>query len=127
MKNLPHPIQYQGSKRNLAPIILRYFPKAVNRLVETFAGSAAISIAAAAKGLVQRYWINDLNHALTELLELVAEKPEELSDFYEQLWNHQHPDSIDHFYRVRDEFNRTHDPRLFLYLLAPLRQRLCSL
>ena len=118
MKNLPHPIQYQGSKRNLAPIILRYFPKAVNRLVEPFAGSAAISIAAAAKGLVQRYWINDLNHALTELLELVAEKPEELSDFYEQLWNHQHPDSIDQFYRVRDEFNRTHDPRLFLYLLA---------
>ena len=46
MKNLPHPIQYQGSKRNLAPVILRYFPKGFNRLVEPFAGSAAISIAA---------------------------------------------------------------------------------
>ena len=118
MKTLPHPIQYQGSKRNLAPIILRYFPKGINRLVEPFAGSAAISIAAAAKGLVQRFWINDLNQALTELLALVAEKPEELSNFYEQLWNQQRSNSIDHFYQVRGEFNRTHDPRLFLYLLA---------
>jgi len=118
MKNIPHPIQYQGSKRNLAPIILRYFPKGVNRLVEPFAGSASISIAAAAKGLIQKFWINDLNHSLTELLELVAEKPEKLSDFYEQLWHQQNFNSIDHFYRVRDEFNRTHDPRLFLYLLA---------
>ena len=50
MKALPHPIQYQGSKRNLAPIILRYFPKGINRLVEPFAGSAAISVAAAAQG-----------------------------------------------------------------------------
>ena len=61
MLKLPHPIQYQGSKRNLAPVILRYFPKGINRLVEPFAGSAAISIAAAAQGLTKRFWINDLN------------------------------------------------------------------
>ncbi|MFZ4700621.1 MAG: Dam family site-specific DNA-(adenine-N6)-methyltransferase [Candidatus Methylumidiphilus sp.] len=118
MKNIPHPIQYQGSKRNLAPIILRYFPKGINRLVEPFAGSAAISVAAAAKGLAKRFWINDLNQPLTELLKLVAEKPEELMEFYESVWNQQHTDSINHFYQVRDEFNRNHDPRLFLYLLT---------
>ncbi len=118
MKTIPHPIQYQGSKRNLAPVILRYFPKGVVRLVEPFAGSAAISIAAAAKGLTQKFWINDLNKPLSELLKLIAEKPEELSAFYGQLWNQQHPGSIQHFYRVRDEFNRTQDPRLFLYLLS---------
>ncbi len=118
MKAIPHPIQYQGSKRNLAPIILRYFPKGINRLVEPFAGSAAISVATAAKGLAKKFWVNDLNQPLAELLNLVAEKPEELGAFYEQLWNQQHPNSIDHFYRVREEFNRTQDPRLFLYLLA---------
>jgi DNA adenine methylase len=118
MKTLPHPIQYQGSKRNLAPVILRYFPKGIKRLVEPFAGSAAMSVAAAAQGLVKRFWINDLNKPLAELLNLVAENPEELSAFYEQLWNQQHPDSISHFYQVRDEFNQTQDPRLFLYLLA---------
>jgi len=80
MKILPHPIQYQGSKRNLAPVILRYFPNGINRLVEPFAGSAAISIAAAAKGLAQQFWINDLNQPLAELLKLSAEQPEELAD-----------------------------------------------
>ncbi|MFZ4704315.1 MAG: DNA adenine methylase, partial [Candidatus Methylumidiphilus sp.] len=118
MKAIPHPIQYQGSKRNLAPVILRYFPKGISRLVEPFAGSAAISVAAAAQGLATKFWVNDLNQPLVELLNLVAEKPEELAAFYEQLWNQQHRDSIDHFYQVREEFNRTQDPRLFLYLLA---------
>lgn len=118
MKTLPHPIQYQGSKRNLAPVILRYFPNGINRLIEPFAGSAAISIAAAAQGLAKRFWINDLNQPLTELLKRVSEQPEALAAFYEQLWNQQHPDSINHYYQVRDEFNRTRDPRLFLYLLA---------
>lgn len=118
MKNLPHPIQYQGSKRNLAPVILRYFPQGIERLVEPFAGSAAISIAAAANGLAKRFWINDLNRPLAELLRWIAEKPEELSAFYEMLWNQQHHDSITHYYQVRDEFNKTQDPRLFLYLLA---------
>lgn len=118
MKPLPHPIQYQGSKRNLASAILRYVPQGIERLVEPFAGSAAISVAAAAKGLARRFWINDLNKPLAELLSLVAERPEELAGFYERLWNRQHPDSLEHYYRVRDEFNATQDPRLFLYLLA---------
>jgi hypothetical protein len=52
---------YQGSKRNLAPVILRYFPKGIKRLVEPFAGSAAMSVAAAAQGLAKSFWINDLN------------------------------------------------------------------
>jgi len=34
MKNIPHPIQYQGSKRNLASFILRYAPKGIERLIE---------------------------------------------------------------------------------------------
>jgi len=36
---IPHPIPYQGSKRNLASQILRFFPDEINRLVEPFAGS----------------------------------------------------------------------------------------
>ena len=39
----PHIVQYQGSKRILAPQILRYMPKRFNRMVEPFAGSAAMS------------------------------------------------------------------------------------
>lgn len=118
MKNLPHPIQYQGSKRNLAPVILRYIPKKVNRLIEPFSGSAAISIAAAAQQMANVYLINDLNKPLAELLRLIVESPIETSSFYENVWNQQHDDSISHYYEIREEFNRTQDPRLFLYLLA---------
>jgi len=115
---VPHPIQYQGSKRNLASTILRYFPSRFSRLVEPFAGSAAISIACAARGKANFYWINDLNKPLAELLGLIINRPAEIADFYEKIWNRQHDDSIEHYYRVREDFNRTRDPRLFLYLLS---------
>ncbi len=118
MKNLPHPIQYQGSKRNLAPVILRHVPKGVERLIEPFAGSAAISIAAAARQIAKFYVINDLNKPLAELLRLIVESPIEIASFYEAIWKEQHQDSVEHYYRIRDDFNRTQDPQLFLYLLA---------
>jgi len=52
---VPHPIPYQGSKRNLAKYILPFFPQDVGTLFEPFAGSAAISIAAASHGKATRY------------------------------------------------------------------------
>ncbi len=118
MKSLPHPIQYQGSKRNLASVILRHLPKAIDTLIEPFAGSAAISIAAAAHKMAKSYLINDLNKPLAELLQLIVESPIETAMFYEGVWNEQHSDSIEHYYKIREAFNRTQDPRLFLYLLA---------
>lgn len=118
MKSLPHPIQYQGSKRNLAPVILRYIPAHVDRLIEPFSGSAAISIAAAARQTAKAYTINDLNKPLAKLLQMIVECPVETAAFYERIWNEQHGDSLEHYYRVREDFNRTQDPRLFLYLLA---------
>lgn len=118
MKSLPHPIPYQGSKRNLAHLILNYFPNEIDCLIEPFAGSAAISIAAATRQLANTYWLNDLNKPLSELLRLIVESPEEIASCYEQIWQEQANDSIEHYYKIRDEFNRTPDPRRFLYLLA---------
>lgn len=118
MKSVPHPIQYQGSKRNLAATILQYFPSDLACLIEPFAGSAAISIAAASRQLANSYLLNDLNKPLVTLLQHMVEHPVETARFYEQVWNAQHDDSIEHYYRVREDFNRTQDPRLFLYLLA---------
>jgi len=115
---VPHPIQYQGSKRSLASTILRYFPIKFPRLVEPFAGTAAISIACSARGKTNSYWINDLNKPLAELLDLIINHPAEIADYYETIWNQQHDDPIEHYYRVREDFNRTEDPKLFLYLLA---------
>ena len=46
---VPQPFQYQGSKRVLAPTILPYLPVKFARLVEPFAGSAAMTIACAGR------------------------------------------------------------------------------
>lgn len=118
MMKVPHPIQYQGSKRALASNILRYFPDRFVRLVEPFAGTAAISIACAARGKAQAFWMNDFNKPLAELLGMIINRPAEIAEAYERIWNQQHDDTIEHYYRVREDFNRTGDPKFFLYLLA---------
>lgn len=115
---LPHPIQYQGSKRNLAAQILNYIPNNIDTLIEPFAGTAALSVAAATQKNIKKFHINDLNQPLLNLLNLIIETPEQIADFYETLWQQQHNDSVEHYYSVREQFNQTQDSRLFLYLLA---------
>lgn len=118
MSSLPHPIQYQGSKRIIAPHILKYLPMKVERMVELFAGTAAISIAASAGQISHNFWINDINKPLVELLKLIIDNPNYIADAYEQIWLEQNEDSVGHYYQIRDRFNQTNDPKLFLYLLA---------
>lgn len=116
--SLPCPFQYQGSKRSLAASILQYVPAGVERLIEPFAGSAAISIAAAAGGMARHYHINDLNRPLIDLLQRSVECPDEIAASYEHVWTEQHGRPSDHYNEVRAAFNARHDPVLLLYLLA---------
>jgi DNA adenine methylase len=96
MTALPHPAQYQGSKRNLAAHTLKFLPAKIDRLKEPFAGTAAISIATAAQQISQSFWLNDLNKPLVELLKLVLEHPNDIADAYADTWNSQHHDSVGH-------------------------------
>lgn len=115
---IPQPFQYQGSKRSLAPKIIPYLPKSMERLIEPFAGSGALSLACAGKGLSREYWLNDFNKPLSDLLRLIVNNPEDVSDFYLSIWRDKEQDHIEQYYSVREEFNRTSDPKLLLYLLA---------
>lgn len=69
----PHIVQYQGSKRMLAPQILSYMPTRFSRLVEPFAGMAAISIAVAKNKMCNKFLINDINDAVVGILKQVIE------------------------------------------------------
>ncbi len=105
---VPHIVQYQGSKRNLAPQILQYMPTKFNRLIEPFAGMAAITIAVAKQRRAQRYIVNDLNEPLVRILNEAIETPDTLVDSYSKVWNEQfsYPEgSIAHFYKIREDFN----------------------
>lgn len=116
--NMPHPIPYQGSKRSLASAILRYFPARVDTLHEPFAGSAAISLAAAAHKRAKAFHINDLNKPLVDLWRAIINTPDKLAKAYEVLWREQLDDPKSFYKKIRDEFNLTGRPDCFLYLLA---------
>jgi hypothetical protein len=115
---LPQPFQYQGSKRSLASLILRYVPAKTTRLVEPFCGSAAVSIAAAARGRAKEFWLNDFNKPLAELLAQMINSPKELANSYEELWRADHEDALEHYYQVRESFNRSPNARLLLYQIG---------
>ena len=114
----PQPIPYQGSKRNIAKFILQFFPDQFDTLVEPFAGSAAISIAAAARGNASKFLLNDLNEPLMRLWEAIINDPAGVSNAYARLWHEQLGNEKEYYCLIRDEFNRTQKPEHLLYLLA---------
>lgn len=118
----PHIVQYQGSKRILAPQILQYLPHRFNRLIEPFAGMAAITIAVAKMSRAEEYIINDINKPLVEVLKSVIEDPKTLIDNYSRIWEEQFAydgGSAEHYYKVRDDFNNgNQSAEIMLYLLA---------
>jgi DNA adenine methylase len=115
---VPHPIPYQGRKRWIGKAIVSSLPEGCVRLIEPFAGSAAVTLAAAYYGRAQRFWMNDINAPLMELWRAIAKRPDELADRYEFLWNSQKGRERTFYDEVRADFNRQHHPDAFLYLLA---------
>jgi DNA adenine methylase len=116
----PHPIPYQGSKRRLAPAILSFVaPRRFNRLIEPFAGSAAITLAAAKANLCHEFVIADVLRPLTDIWTEILERPLLLSEGYRELWHSQfRGDAVERYNEIRADFNRTHNPAMLLFLLA---------
>ena len=106
----------------LAPQILRYMPRRFERLVEPFAGMAAITIAVARQERAEKYVINDLNKPLVGVLQSAIETPTKLVSDYTNVWNDQfsyEQGCVEHFYKVRIDFNNgNQSPANMLYLLA---------
>lgn len=119
---VPHPVPYQGSKRGLADTIIAYLPKEMGegraKIIEPFAGSAAISLAAARSRKASRFVINDANAPLVALWEMIIEHPQQIAEQYRDLWEEQRGREQEFYYLVRDKFNKTQQPHYLLYLLA---------
>jgi len=89
LTKVPHPIPYQGSKRNLASQILAYFPKHIDTLIEPFAVRGQ-SRWRRHRGARERFRQNDLNGPLMELWRVIVEEPHKLAKQYEIVWRAQH-------------------------------------
>lgn len=118
MLSIPHPIPYQGSKRLLAGVILSFAPGGSLRLIEPFAGSAAVTLAAASRGTAQHYIIADGLEPLASLWKEILNRPESIASNYDFIWRGQEGRSAEHYLEMRDRFNQTGDPACLLYLLA---------
>lgn len=115
---VPQPFPYQGSKRQLARQIVACIPPDTRRLIEPFAGSAAISLATAHFRRARRFFLNDGHEPLMKLWKKIVNKPEELAKDYRALWEAQSGQERDYYDWVRDRFNESNEPHFFLYLLA---------
>ncbi len=115
---IPHPIPYQGSKRNLATDILRFFPQKIDRLIEPFAGSAAITIASAYYFKANKFIVNDINEPLINLWDKIVNEPQTIIRDYHHIWNNQLGNEEEFYYQIRDNFNQTKEPKYLLFLLA---------
>jgi DNA adenine methylase len=115
---LPHPIPYQGSKRNLADQILRFFPDDFDKLIEPFAGSAAITIASAYYFKANRFLISDINEPLVNLWKTIIDNPTSIIKQYHDIWHGQHGNEEEYYYQIRECFNNTKQPEYLLFLLA---------
>ena len=115
---VPHPIPYQGSKRRIASKILNFFPNKKIRIIEPFAGSAAVSLAAAARNIVREIVLNDTNTPLMRLWDRIIYNPEDVISTYTKMWFEQKGRERKYYDLIREEFNKTQNPDLLLYLLA---------
>ncbi|MBI3913261.1 MAG: DNA adenine methylase [Chloroflexi bacterium] len=95
-----------------------FFPRQMETLIEPFAGSAAISIAAACAGKASRFHLNDINKPLMTLWRSIINHPEEIADGYERLWVEQQGRERRYYDQIRDLFNKTQEPQYLFYLLA---------
>lgn len=110
-------LKWAGGKRRLVPYLAQFIPLPAQRLVEPFAGSAALSLALAAS--VESLWLNDLNPELINVFRQLKEHPSRLIDRTKDLFDPVN-NTAEVYYQLRNVFNMSHDglerAALFLYL-----------
>lgn len=115
-------IKWTGSKRRQAPDILRHFPREIATYYEPFVGGGAFLQQLLSSDVeVQRFRCSDICRPLIDLWNLIKDEPRALLRRYEQMWADMQDGGRDHFYLVRDSFNRTGDPCEFYFLLRTCR------
>lgn len=114
----PHVIPYQGSKRKLAEQIIGYMPESINCLYEPFAGSAAITLAAAANNAARSFVIADKLEPLADLWAMIVNEPNQLTEEYSDIWTAQLLDPASYYLEMRSKYNKTKSPSTLLYLIA---------
>jgi DNA adenine methylase len=105
----PRPfLKWAGGKRQLLPALRRFYPDQFGRYFEPFVGSGAVFFDLTASGRLDehRVYLTDSSTDLVGCYEAVRDHPAELLVQLERLARGHAADSREHFYRIRERFNR---------------------
>ena len=105
-------IKWSGSKRSQAEEIIKLFPKDVNCYFEPFLGGGSVLYALNP----QKAICGDICEPLIGIWNMIKDKPEELSSFYEKWWNKLQDEGYTVFFDVRDRFNKKREPSDLFFL-----------
>lgn len=110
-------VKWAGGKRRLVPFVARHLALPARRLVEPFAGGAAVSLALADE--VDSVWLNDVNEDLMDVYVQLRDAPDEYIEAAGRLFAPE-TNSEKTYYRLREAFHRAAPGRekaaIFLYL-----------
>lgn len=115
-------IKWTGSKRHQVIDILKHTPKEINTYYEPFIGGGSVLFSVINSDInVNKYVCSDINSDLITLWNTIKNEPQFLFDEYTRMWNEinsieSDEDRKEYFYKVRNKFNETRRPELFLFL-----------
>lgn len=126
MANFQPVIKWSGSKRSQADEIIKYFPTEMNTYYEPFIGGGSMLMTLILNSdaiRVKHYVCSDLNKGLIDLWTVIKDRPNEVSDHYEGLWEAMNGGNIKEqsfkrsFYEsIRNRYNKEHDPLDFMFI-----------
>jgi DNA adenine methylase len=101
-------LKWAGGKRQLLPALRRFFPARFNRYFEPFVGSGAVFFDLTASGRLDghRVYLTDSNTDLVGCYLAVRDHPAAVLAQLGRLARGHAADSHEHFYRIRERFNR---------------------
>lgn len=123
MNNFQPIIKWSGSKRSQTEEILNHFPSEINTYYEPFCGGASVLY-----GLmnnknikVKEFVCSDNNKDLIDLWNYIKIEKESLKNAYRELWSNLNSrptqqEKKEYYEYVRENFNKTRTPFLFLFL-----------
>lgn len=113
-------VKWVGGKRQLLPILLKNLPNMNNftTYVEPFIGGGAMLFEIVKLFKFEKIIINDINPSLMKCYELIKQDPQKLISELKILQNEflstQKQDEF--FYQIRKEFNKSQEPKYFIFL-----------
>jgi DNA adenine methylase len=101
-------LKWAGGKRQLLPVLRRFYPSSFDRYVEPFLGSGAVFLDCHNRGLLQakHVCLSDINADVIGCYRMIRERVEEVIAVLGQLEAGHRAGGQQHFYDVRDgQFN----------------------